>query len=170
MPDKCTEKKHQLTMLMKQNNTVSHPASPLPQDDQSGTRRGQKIQLPQRCPHGQTNGVQQTLLMDHLSLTQLLNFPVSTYLVIYDAQWTVSGRLRPMCSKPHPLATVYRCFLLLRCSTTDDDAHHRRLPCDKVSWWSPSSTSSWRQWCCLARHGKAYDKERKNKTKTSELP
>ena len=34
------------------------------------------------------------LLMDHLSLTQLLNFPVSTYLVVYGAHWTVWGRLK----------------------------------------------------------------------------
>jgi len=56
------------------------------------------------------------------------------------------------CSKPRPLATVHRSFLLLRCSTTDDDAHRRRLPGGKVPWWSPDSTSSWRWWCCLARH------------------
>ena len=66
------------------------------QDDQCGKSRGQKIRIAQRCPNGQTNGVQlqQTLWMDHLSLIQLLKFPVSTYLVVYGAHWTVSRRLK----------------------------------------------------------------------------
>jgi len=32
--------------------------------------------------------------MDHLSLTKLLKFPVSTYFVVYGAHWTVSARLK----------------------------------------------------------------------------
>ena len=76
-----------------------------------------------------------------LSLTKLLKFPLSTDVVVYGAHWTVSGRLNADVQQALPVANSPQ---ILSVAAVLHNRPRRRLPGDKVSWWSPGSTSCWR--------------------------
>jgi len=67
--------------------------------------------------------------MDHSPPTHLFKFLASTYLVVF------ARMLNRFRTGQGRYATELRSNALLRCSTitTDDDAHRRGLPSDKIS-------------------------------------